>query len=197
LKQKQIFGNMAIRRGKMARQEAMTLLQFQKKFSDEQVCREHLFEIRWPGGFICPRCGHTEYYNHTSRHLYQCKAFGYQASVTAGTVMHKTRIALVKWFWAIFLASHDKRGISAVRLEQELGISYPSAWLMLHKIRKAMGDRDGAYQLAGLVEMDETCIGGPKSGGETGPGDGKVQSAGGGIIEYREEPGVCKDGGDC
>jgi hypothetical protein len=87
--------------------------------------------------------------------------------------MHKTRIALVKWFWAIFLASHDKRGISAVRLEQELGISYPSAWLMLHKIRKAMGDRDGAYQLAGLVEIDETCIGGPKSGGKRGRGTEK------------------------
>jgi transposase-like protein len=157
----------------MARQEAMTLLQFQEKFSDEQTCREHLFETRWSEGFICPHCGHTEYYNHKSRNLYQCNACGYQASVTAGTVMHKTRISLVKWFWAIFLVSHDKRGISAVRLEQELGISYPSAWLMLHKIRKAMGDRDGAYQLARLVEMDETYIGGPKSGGKRGRGTEK------------------------
>jgi transposase-like protein len=159
----------------MARQEAMTLLQFQEKFSDEQTCREHLFEIRWSEGFICPHCGHREYYNHKSRNLYQCKACGYQASVTAGTVMHKTRISLVKWFWAIFLVSHDKRGISSVRLEQDLGISYPSAWLMLHKIRKAMGDRDGAYQLAGLVEMDETYVGGPKSGGKRGRGTEKTK----------------------
>jgi transposase-like protein len=81
----------------------------------------------------------------------------------------------MRWFWAIFLVSHDKRGISAVRLQEELGISYPSAWLMLHKIRKAMGDRDGGYRLAGLVEVDDSYFGGPKSGGKRGRGTEKTK----------------------
>jgi transposase-like protein len=159
----------------MANQEKITLLRFQKVYSSEEVCRKHLFNIRWADGFKCPHCGHTEYYNHFTRNLYQCKNCGYQASVTAGTVMHKTHIALMKWFWAIFLASHDKRGISAVRLQEELGISYPSAWLLLHKIRKAMGDRDAHYQLAGLVEVDDAYFGGPKSGGKRGRGTEKAK----------------------
>jgi transposase-like protein len=88
--------------------------------------------------------------------------------------MHKTRVPLKKWFWAIFFVSHDKRGISAVRLQEELGVSYPTAWLMLHKIRKAMGDRDARYQLAGMVEVDDTYFGGPKSGGKRGRGTEKT-----------------------
>jgi transposase-like protein len=153
----------------MAKQEPITLLEFQKKFGSDEICREHLFQIRWAKGFICPHCGHTEYGEYKKRHLYQCKECGYQVSVTAGTIMHKTHIPLQKWFWAIFLASHDKRGVSAVRLGHELGISYPSAWLMLHKIRKAMGDRDANYQLAGIVER-------PSKRGKTWPGDKKDQS---------------------
>jgi transposase-like protein len=159
----------------MAIQEQITLLQFQKIYNDEEICREHMFKIRWAKGFICPHCGHTEYSNHYARHLYQCKQCGYQASVTAGTVMHRTHLPLQKWFWAIFLVSHDKRGVSAVRLQHELGISYPTAWLMLQKIRKAMGDRDACYKLAGLVELDETYFGGPKKGNKRGRGTEKTQ----------------------
>jgi transposase-like protein len=112
----------------MAKQKAITLLEFQEKFSTDEICREHLFHIRWAAGYRCLRCGHTEYGLLENRHLYQCKKCAYQASVTAGTIMHGTRVSLKKWFWAIFLASHDKRGVSAVRLRQELEVSYPTAW---------------------------------------------------------------------
>ena len=112
----------------MAQQAELTLLQFQERFKDDEVCREHLFYIRWADGFHCPHCGHAEYYNHTTRHLYTCKKCGYQASVTAGTVMHGSHTPLRKWFWAIFLASHDKRGIAAQRLADEISVSYPTAW---------------------------------------------------------------------
>jgi predicted RNA-binding Zn-ribbon protein involved in translation (DUF1610 family)/transposase-like protein len=159
----------------MAQQEQLTLLQFQERFKDDEVCREHLFHIRWPEGFQCPHCGHTEYYNHTSRHLYTCKQCGYQASVMAETVMHRSHTPLRKWFWAIFLASHDKRGIAAQRLADEIGVSYPTAWLILHKIRKAMADRDAYYQLAGIVEVDDTYFGGPKRGGKRGRGTEKTK----------------------
>ena len=150
----------------MAKQESITLPEFQKKYGDEDACREHLFTIRWPHGFICPKCGHTEYYFHTKRKLYQCRQCRHQVSVTAGTVMHGTHTPLVKWFWAIYLASRDKRGISALRLKGELDVCYTTAWTMLHKIRKAMGERDAAYQLAGLVEVDDSYFGCPKNGGK-------------------------------
>jgi len=154
----------------MAQQEAMTLKKFQEKFSSDDACRQHLFQIRWPNGFRCPKCGHDAYYVLESRKLYQCTRCKHQASVTAGTIMHKSHMPLRIWFWAIFLAAHDKRGVSAVFLSRELEISYPTAWLMLHKIRKAMGDRDARYQLAGLVELDDAFFGAPTEGGKRGRG---------------------------
>ncbi|GHT80723.1 hypothetical protein FACS1894130_12270 [Spirochaetia bacterium] len=89
--------------------------------------------------------------------------------------MHRTHIGLLKWFWAIYLVSHDKRGVSAKRLERELEVSYPTAWTMLQKIRKAMGDCDADYQLAGMVELDDAYFGGPTEGGKRGRGTEKTQ----------------------
>jgi transposase-like protein len=100
-------------------------------------------------------------------------------SLTAGTIMHGSHTPLHKWFWAVYLAAQDKRGISALFLKRELHIAYQTAWTMLHKIRKAMGDRDSRYQLAGIVELDETYFGGPGTGGKRGRGTDKtpVQAA--------------------
>lgn len=158
----------------MAKQEPITLLQFQDKFSSENACYEHLFRIRWANGFICPKCGYTEYYDLPKRRLYQCKSCKHQTSLTAGTIMHRTRTPLLKWFWAIFLTSHDKRGVSAEQLMVDLELSYYVAWLMLHKIRKAMGERDEKYLLGGLVELDETFFGAPTEGGKRGRGTDKT-----------------------
>jgi transposase-like protein len=139
--------------------ENISLVQFQRKFRTEKDCKKRLFKMRWSHGFICPRCGYDQYYELSKRGLYQCKACKYQCSLTAGTVMHRTRTPLRKWFWAIFLFSNDKRGISALQLSEKLTISYWVAWTMLHKIRKAMKDRDAHYQLAGLIEVDDSYIG--------------------------------------
>ena len=87
------------------------------------------------------------------RRVHECKQCGYQCSVTAGTIFHKTRTPLTSWFWAIYRMSHDKKGISAVQLMKEIGVSYTTAWLMPHKIRKAMEDRDWRYKLHGIIEM--------------------------------------------
>jgi transposase-like protein len=106
--------------------------------------------------------------------------------------MHQTHLPLQKWFWAIFLVFHDKRGVSAVRLQHELGISYPTAWLMLQKIRKGMGDRDAGYKLAGLVEMDETYFGGPKRGKKRGRGTEKAQVLAAVSIKEDGKPGYVK-----
>ena len=147
------------------KQAELDLIEFQNKFYSEEACVEHLFRLRWPDGFICPRCGHRRYCFHSTRKLYQCSGCKYQVSVTAGTIFHKTRTPLVKWFWMIFLMSRQKSGVSMLSLQRMLGIkSYKTIWAMGHKIRKAMADRDELYRLVGLVEMDEVFIGPQKPG---------------------------------
>lgn len=156
----------------MAQQESMTLIEFTEKFGTDEACREYLYEKRWAKGFVCPKCGTVgEPFHITSRNLFQCKHCKHQASVTAGTVMEKSRTPLRKWFLAIYLMSKDKRGCSAMQLKRELKIAYDTAWTISHKIRKAMGDRDANYLLSGIVEMDEGFFGAPSEGeGKRGRG---------------------------
>jgi transposase-like protein len=155
--------------------ENISLFDFQQKFKTEEDCKKRLFKMRWPNGYICPRCGHNQRYALPKRGLYQCKSCKYQASVTAGTVMHRTRTSLRKWFWAILLFSNDKRGISALQISKKLEVSYWVAWNMLHKIRKAMSARDAEYKLAGLIEVDDSFFGGPANGDDKrGRGTTKV-----------------------
>jgi hypothetical protein len=89
-------------------QSAMSLIEFQKKFATEKACRQHLFDLRWPGGYQCPRCGHTKYSFHSTRHLYQCTSCQYPVCLTPGTIIHKTRTRVRKWFWMIFLMARQK-----------------------------------------------------------------------------------------
>ncbi len=131
---------------------------------ETEYSREKLFKMRWSEGFICPHCGNKTYYYHRQRHLYQCTECKYQVSVTAGTALHKTRVPLVKWFWAMYLICCDKRGISALELSKKLQLRYETAWTMSHKIRKAMKDRDSQYSLTGVIEIDETFIGSSSEG---------------------------------
>jgi transposase-like protein len=162
----------------MAHQESMNILDFQKKFASDDACRDHLFKIRWPDGLACPECGGSHFYKIIKRNIYECRC-GHQVSLTAGTIMHGSHLPLTKWFWAIYLCAHDKRGVSAVRLKKELNVAYQTAWLTLQKIRHAMGRRDSGYLLAGIVETDETYVGGGKKGGKRGRGTEKtpVQAA--------------------
>ena len=142
-----------------------SILEFQERFFSEEDCTRFLFEKRWPEGWICPRCGAAKCYPIQGRRLYECATCRYQVSVTAGTVLHKTRTPLRLWFLAIFFVTTDKRGISSLGLAKQLGISQKKAWCMLHKLRRAMGERDGRNRLAGLVELDGIFIGAPKEGG--------------------------------
>ena len=111
----------------MARAESITFKEFRTRFSTEESCRAELFRLRFPNGFVCPKCGCTEYYPVRGRNTFQCRACRHQTSVTAGTVMHRTHLPLTVWFWAIYLCATDKRGISAVQLSRTLGICYESA----------------------------------------------------------------------
>ena len=152
----------------------MTIVELYQSFRTEEQCRDFLFKKRWPNGFICPKCGHTEYFNIQSRNLYQCKACNHQASVTAGTIMDKTRTPLVKWFTAIYFMAEDKHGISALSLSSKIGVAYFTAWTMCQKIRHAMSERDRNYKLDGITELDETFFGSPTEGGKRGRGTEKT-----------------------
>jgi transposase-like protein/predicted RNA-binding Zn-ribbon protein involved in translation (DUF1610 family) len=155
-------------------QEALNFNEFASRFDTEAACREHMFKMRWPDGFVCPKCGHREYIFVKYRDLYHCKKCGHQASLTAGTIMHKTHTGLREWFWAIFLVTHDKRGISACQLSKDIGVSYYTSWLMLHKLRDAMAQRDRKYILGGTVEIDDAFFGAPTEGGKRGRGTDKT-----------------------
>lgn len=176
----------------MATQESITLLEFQNRFGTEEACEKHLFQIRWANGFVCPKCGHTEYFNIKSRHLYQCKKCSHQASVTAGTIMEKTKTPLVKWFWAMFLMGEDKRGCSALYLSKQLKIAYSTAWAISHKIRSAMGERDTMYLLEGTVELDDAFFGGTREGSKQGRGTDKTAVLVGVSLDTKGKPRFVK-----
>lgn len=161
----------------MAKYQQMSLISFQKQFSTEKACHDHLFSLKWSNGYCCEKCGHDAYFETKTRkhRLYECKKCRYQSTVTVGTVMEKTRTDLTKWFLAIYLIAHDKRGVSATRLSEELEVTYLTAWLMIHKIRQAMRKRDAAYTLAGIVELDDAFFGAPSEGGKRGRGTDKTK----------------------
>jgi len=136
------------------------LLDFVARFGTEDQCIEHLAKLRWPGGYVCPRCdGRAAWRLKARPRVFECRACHHQESVTAGTVFHRTRTALPKWFLAAHFLSQDKRGVSAKFLERELGVAYQTAWTMGHKLRHGLSE-DPARPIAGFLEADETYIGG-------------------------------------
>jgi transposase-like protein len=148
----------------MTRYHAISFFEFQERFQTDEACFEYLKQLRWPDGFHCPKCGHSDAYFMAKRKVFQCAKCRHQTSVTAGTIFHRSHTPLRKWFWAIYLVGSDKRGCSAKRLEKMIGVHYATAWLIIHKIRKAMGDRDALYRLFDLIEMDDSYFGGASSG---------------------------------
>lgn len=140
-----------------------TLLEFEKRFANEEDCQQYLSDLRWPDGFRCSRCGHNEAWS-TSRALYRCRRCDFQTSVIAGTIFQDTAKPLRLWFRAIWYVVSQKNGVSALGLQRILGLgSYRTAWTWLHKLRTAM-IRPGRDRLAGTVEIDETYMGGKRPG---------------------------------
>ena len=136
------------------------LLEFAVQFGTEERCIEHLAGLRWPGGFVCSGCGGRAAWRLKARpRVYECGRCHRQESVTAGTVFHRTRTDLAKWFIAAYLMGRDKRGVAAKFLQRELGVAYQTAWTMAHKLRHGLSE-DPARPLRGFLEADETFIGG-------------------------------------
>ena len=140
-----------------------TLLDFQRMFPDEEACLQYLYELRWPGGFVCPSCGTAgDPYRFENRaKVLRCRSCREDASLTAGTVLDRTHTPLQVWFWAAYLVTSQTPGMSALQFQRQLGIAtYETAFQILHKLRAAMvrPSRDkigGKYR----VEVDETEVG--------------------------------------
>lgn len=134
-----------------------SLLEFQSLFSSDEICTEYLMERRWPNGFVCPKCHGTSVWRLNSRPLWECRGCGRQTSITAGTLMAKTKLPLRVWFWAAYLMSTHSNGLSALQLKGQLGVDYKTAWLLAAKLRRAMVNPDRS-KLGGVVEIDQTEI---------------------------------------
>ena len=149
--------------GGMEEDYPRNLAEWERRFATEEACREHLLKLRWPEGFVSPRC-RTQSAWASKRNLLLCAASGYQASVTAGTIFQDTRKPLRLWLRAAWWVTTQKGGASALELQRVLGLgSYVTAWTWLHKFRGAMV-RSGRDRLAGRVEVDETYVGGVEEG---------------------------------
>lgn len=151
----------------------INMIEFEKRFNSEDACYDYLIQLRWPKGIICPRCKEASKTWRTNRSLYHCQKCGYQVSVTAGTIFHRTRKPLVLWFHAMWHITSQKYGANALGLMRVLGLgSYHTAWEWLHKLRRAMV-RPGREKLTGPVEIDETYVGGDSIGKRGRGAEGK------------------------
>lgn len=154
--------------------KSMSFFEFKERFPDEDACFDYMVKVRWPNGFVCPRCSHQHAYPIRKRKLFQCADCRHQVSVTAGTVFHKLRQPLQKLFWAMYWVAAQKKGLSALELQRKLGLgSYQTAWSLLQKLRAAMLS-SGKYPLTGIVEVDETYLDGSRHGN---PGRGADNKA--------------------
>jgi transposase len=137
-----------------------TIKDFQAQFPDDASCLAYIFAQRYPKGIICPVCERENAFTPIAgRRAYAC-ACGHHVSPTSGTIFHKSPTSLKSWFYAIFLMSTGKNGVSAKEIERHVGVTYKCAWRMAHQIRKLM-EQDG-NALSGIVEVDETYVGGSR-----------------------------------
>jgi transposase-like protein len=142
---------------------SVNLVSLIEQFGSEDRCRAYLEALRWPDEIKCPRCQSGKISQIVKRNQFDCDACRYQFSVTAGTIFNDSHLALWKWFLAVYLLCESKKGMSANQIGRTLGISYKTAWYLCHRIRAAMKEVN-PEPLDGIVEMDETYIGGKKHG---------------------------------
>ena len=157
---------------KVQYQHGLPMFEFFETYGSHEQCEALVRSWRWPQGFVCPRCTHSWYseFRRALRLYFQCSACRYQCSLVSGTIFESSKLALPKWFAAMHLITQAKNNVSALELKRHLGVSYPTAWLMKHKIMEVMRQREDGRQLTGRVEIDDAYLGGALPGGTPGRG---------------------------
>ena len=152
----------------------MTFLELMKRFPTEQKVVEHYLTIRYPNGVCCNHCGSIKVYPRSeSIKIFHCNDCRNAFSPFKNTIFEKSCTDLRKWVYAIHLFLNGRKGISAMQLQREIGVTYKTAWRMLHQIRMAMGNTDNPEFINTIVEIDETYIGGKPRKGNDKDDDGK------------------------
>lgn len=146
-------------------QNGPTIQQFFAQFPDDDACLECLMHLRHGETLDCPKCGKRGQFHRVKRHpAYECAWCGFEIFPMVGTPFGRSHIPLQKWFYALYLFTTTRHGVPAKELQRQLGVSYPTAFRMAHKIREYMGSLDGDPPLTGHIEVDETYIGGKRKG---------------------------------
>ena len=148
----------------------MSIPDFMDQYGSEKNVAQALFRLRWPNGFVCPKCGNKTYCEIKKRNVFQCHRCHFQTSVTAGTIFHSSNLPLTKWFLVMFLMTQGKNGISALELSRHIGASYNATWRLKHKLMQVMLEHDSTKKLTGRIEIDDSYLGGKRTPGKRGRG---------------------------
>jgi len=153
-------------------QKGMSLNQFLARYGVEQQCEAALEDARWPEGFRCPKCSSKEHYQYRRGNvkIFQCRGCRTQTTLTEGTIFHSTKLPLTIWFQAMYLLTQNKNNVSTLELRRLIGVSYPAAWRIKHKLMQVMCERENETKLSGRVEIDDAYLGGESPGGKVGRG---------------------------
>ncbi|MEQ8510136.1 MAG: IS1595 family transposase [Rhodospirillaceae bacterium] len=144
--------------------KAPTVVEFFKRFPDDESCLVHLWETRFGKDAACPKCGEVGQFKRLAKlPAWTCNC-GHHIHPMVGTPFEQSRTPLQKWFYAMYLFTTSRHGVPAKELQRQLSVTYKTAWRMGHEIRKYMADVDGDPPLSGTVEVDETYVGGRKKG---------------------------------
>jgi hypothetical protein len=139
--------------------KSLSIFDFGKRFPDDQSCLDYLACLKWPNGFVCERCSNKLYCAGSKTYSRQCTKCKYQSSPTSGTLFHKVKFPLLKAFYIIYYMSTSKKGIASTELSRKLALRQKTCWLFQQKVMKAMAS-SGKHPLEGVVEVDETVVGG-------------------------------------
>lgn len=149
--------------------KSFTLKDFTKKYSDDDTCLHEIFLVRFGNLKICPSCKkETSFYKRTNKKAYACQWCGYLLSPLANTIFHKSSTNLKNWFYALYLFSVSKNGVSAMELQRQLGCTYKTAWRIANHLRKLFVENKEL--LSNIVELDETYVGGKGGNNKRGRG---------------------------
>jgi transposase-like protein len=151
-------------------QKGLSLIEFISRYGTDTQCRQTLFDMRWPQGFVCPECGHNGHCEISRRKIYQCNRCHRQTSLTSGTIFENTKLPLNLWFLGIYLITQSKDGISSLNLSRTIGISANAALRMKHKLQHVMKKREEKKPLTGFIQIDDSYLGGKRKGGKRGRG---------------------------